>query len=439
MLTGENGILTQAIKAKDETENAKLEEENILNSYEDYINGQTGDSWNEEKGVNAPILKDGMEAVYWDNKGDEITQSDNNFDEDEWYDYNNNKWANAKTKDGSYWVWIPRFEYQITNEVTEINTAGTIDVNFIQTSRTSPSDSNFYIHPAFRNDSSNDYANGGWDSEISGFWIAKYEMSMEDESGNHLETTKENGNVLLNDKIKMVSKPKVSSWRWINLGNIYTNSYNYDRKKESHLMKNSEWGAVAVLTHSKYGRNGEEISINNSNSFITGSSAGRPGASSSDAIYDYDTVEGQKASSTGNITGIYDLSGGSWERVSAFNSNYQGIYFTGNEYLDAKGEHFAGTGKKSTKYATAYFNNTTEETYGNFDIGTVSIQGDIIKEVYIKNKDGWFDDISAFVNIEIPFFCRGGYYDNANDAGVFCSTNHNGAASQYHSFRVVLI
>ena len=50
MLTGENGILTQAQKAKEETEKAQKEEQNILDSYEDYMNGTTGGQWDEEKG-----------------------------------------------------------------------------------------------------------------------------------------------------------------------------------------------------------------------------------------------------------------------------------------------------------------------------------------------------------------------------------------------------
>lgn len=43
MLTGENGILTQAQRAKTETENAAANEANILGNYEDYINNTTGD------------------------------------------------------------------------------------------------------------------------------------------------------------------------------------------------------------------------------------------------------------------------------------------------------------------------------------------------------------------------------------------------------------
>ena len=41
MLTGENGILTQAQKAKNRTEEAQREEQNILTGYENYINSAT--------------------------------------------------------------------------------------------------------------------------------------------------------------------------------------------------------------------------------------------------------------------------------------------------------------------------------------------------------------------------------------------------------------
>ena len=43
MLTGNNGILAQAQKAKNETEKVAANEANILGNYEDYINNTTGD------------------------------------------------------------------------------------------------------------------------------------------------------------------------------------------------------------------------------------------------------------------------------------------------------------------------------------------------------------------------------------------------------------
>ena len=44
MLTGQNGILTQAQNAKNRTEEAQAEEQNILTNYEDYINNATLDT-----------------------------------------------------------------------------------------------------------------------------------------------------------------------------------------------------------------------------------------------------------------------------------------------------------------------------------------------------------------------------------------------------------
>ena len=45
-LTGENGILTRAQEAKNKTEQAQKDEENILSSYEDKINEYAGLDWN---------------------------------------------------------------------------------------------------------------------------------------------------------------------------------------------------------------------------------------------------------------------------------------------------------------------------------------------------------------------------------------------------------
>ena len=44
-LSGDNGILQNAARAKEETEQAQKEEENILNSYEDKINEYVGIDW----------------------------------------------------------------------------------------------------------------------------------------------------------------------------------------------------------------------------------------------------------------------------------------------------------------------------------------------------------------------------------------------------------
>ena len=129
----------------------------------------------------------------------------------------------------------------------------------------------------------------------------------------------------------------MNTWGYNPVSNFYTviknmqnngNEYGLSSdtsKVDSHMLKNIEWGAVAYLTHSDYGRcsNGScsEIGINNyysgsgsSRQYKTGCGA-NAGSSSSTTCNEYTTSLGMNASSTGNIYGIYDLSGGAYEYV----------------------------------------------------------------------------------------------------------------------------
>ena len=478
-LTGQGNIIGNAENAVGEYNNSVIEEQKLLNEIEKYLQGignnntiednkapeMNKSEWNGN--VQSPMLLEGMTAVYWSKDGgvtastteegsEEIyskidsngkassTGTENpNFKWSNWYDYvagNNSadtktsRWANVVTDDGSYWVWIPRYKYKISEQATEagVNNAGKVDVEFIPTTEKMGSteyttgansegeilttDSNGYIiHPAFENGSStgknNEYANGEWDSELAGFWIAKYEMSMEDGSGNSLNTDEVGGDVLLSDTVKMVSKPNVSSWRSINIGNSYTNCYNYDRDNESHLIKMSEWGAVAYLTHSQYGRNRNEVTINNS----------------------YTTANvGELGSTTGNIYGVYDMAGGTWERVAAWDT------LSTSDNITNYGSSFASSGGTSTKYATAYKNGT--DTYSGVLARTVCKTGDAVKETYTNSELGWFNDYSYFSSVSLPLFQRGGYFENGDGAGVFTSGRTAGEpATAGASFRAVLV
>ena len=46
----------------------------------------------------------------------------------------------------------------------------------------------YTVHPAFTNESSINYANGGWDKELAGIWVAKFEAGYA--SGNNKATVK---------------------------------------------------------------------------------------------------------------------------------------------------------------------------------------------------------------------------------------------------------
>ena len=410
--------------------------------------------------VNEPIFNTGMEKIMFDNNN-VINESNQNFKKYNWYDYvpgdnvndtKNSKWANARTSDGSYWVWIPRFAYKITYKSSDKSQGGTIDVKFLVGTSDQYYDENgnlktaqrinliqqqigddprkisevdttadYTVHPAFTNETNIDFLNGGWDKELTGIWVAKFEMSGENASGGNIQP----GNVSsLSSSVKLVSKPGVSSWRNINAGNMYTVSYNYDRIKDSHLMKNSEWGAVAYLTHSQYGRNGKEISMNTNGSFYTGGNSGE--------TYKTNTAQ----SSTGNITGIYDLSGGAYEIVAAYMAN-------GNASLSTYGASFA-TLTKSTKYATVYpydsSNDSNTNNYNKYKESATSRYGDAILETSSSGSgySSWLGDRSTFPFGINPFFVRGGEFDSHGGAGLFCFGEYVGHTSSGVSFRVVL-
>jgi hypothetical protein len=415
------------------------------------LSGMTPVKWTETKDDNGNVTG-------WTEK--ETTSSDT-----DWYIYNEgtgtadnltSKWANAKntTSGGtSYVVWIPRYAYRITyyesqeawqngDEPTGYYDGyglwnasdGSVNYKLEDGIKTVSYNGNEYIiHPAFMGIGSEDVGGGfGTDSNgIEGFWVAKYEMSRtgatSSSSGSGYDTT-------------FLSVPNVQSARSINIGNMYTVSLSYDKNKYSHMMKNSEWGAVAFLTQSKYGRNGYEIDINNSSSYITGIGGGSTSATDSDTTYKYNTVTGAKASTTGNIYGIYDMSGGAWEYVAGYDKKGSSTYLAGSSYgvNMTKNAKDSSNNYISTKYITAYNNGTSEYSAAS-TLYKVSITGDATKEVRKKSSTyGWFSDYSYFVASGDPFFKRGGGCGNGSSAGVFYSSRYGGNYDGYGSFRVVL-
>ena len=424
---------------------------------------------------NAPILDDGsnkMTPVVYDETAQNFVTA-TSTSKGVWYDYNGkedgesvvqgNKWANATTANESYFVWIPRYAYRITYYDSETSTTPTGFYDGFGQWKASTGEirleldtgietvqygkEKYIVHPAFETN----LDNGGWDRDIKGFWCAKYEA------------------VSKNSELCFI--PDVESWRYQNIGQQYTTAinatYGYtisnantDEIKSfmySHMMKNSEWGAVAYLTQSKYGRNGKEIDINNSNSFITGNGGGSTSVSSvSGTANAYNTVKGVKASTTGNVYGIYDMSGGAWERVALFNSKDDDGYFSSNGWdtignitgikstVDSSTKLTSGT---STKYATKYDNKTTSSS-SNSIIYTVGKIGDATKEVNIGGSQSlsniteyynWFSDCSYLTSSVYPVAIRGGSYDSGSLTGIFYAGDVDGYGYDRNSFRAVLV
>ena len=433
----DNGIIKKAQEAANKTKEAVEQEQAELNQlYNDLasiMNNTTGGStpeeptlpsdgsYNEEKGVNTPDLGEGMTPIKWDETanggaGDwvETTGSD-----PDWYDYSAKKWANAKTADGSMWVWIPRFAYSITSGYHSSST-GTIAVEFMKNTENETSEGRksfdnvsgagkWNIHPAFN-----------YGGPVSGIWVAKFEASQSNASSSSAGSS---------GVIKV--QPGVQSWRGISVNDIYNKCKSYNSTLNSHMMKNDEWGAVAYLSKSKYGKETEEVWINNSSSFITGS-AGNSASANADTgtTTDYTSTQGVKASTTGNVYGVYDMSGGAWEYVAAYVNN-------GNGNLTNYGSSLVNGDPKTknvyTKARTDSYENNYQQNKG--------VYGDAVYETSTSGSGttSWYGDYSNFPNTDWPFFYRGGNYNNGSNAGVFCFNNNRGNGYSDRSFRPVLV
>lgn len=155
--------------------------------------------WQKGKGVNSPEILTGMTPIKFTDPTDttEGTTVVTTASDSDWYNYETKKWANAKTQDGSMWVWIPRYAYRITyNDANDKSKGGTISVVFLiddtdyyydengkmqtakrqkTTGETIDTTTGYTVHPAFTNESNIKYANGGWKKELKGIWVSKFE------------------------------------------------------------------------------------------------------------------------------------------------------------------------------------------------------------------------------------------------------------------------
>ena len=442
LVFSENGIIEKAKEAAEKTNQAAINEQEQMNEVAGYLDnmlneiGGSGEeptppeptlpsdgSYSEEKGVNTPNLGEGMTPIKWDEtKNDWVNTTGS---DPEWYDYTSKKWANAKTSDGSMWVWIPRYAYSITSGY-QSSSAGNIEVEFMKgltnetsTGRTSfqnaSGQGNWNIHPAFN-----------YVQTVSGIWVAKFEASSV--QGNSNSSSGDN----VTSKTLQV-KPGVASWRYIEIGNIYTVCKNYNSALNSHLMKNDEWGAVAYLSKSKYGKQNEEVWINNSSSYITGSAGNSASAgTNTGTTNDYTSTQGVKASTTGTVHGVYDMSGGAWEYVAGYVNN-------GNGNLTSYGSSLVnGDAKTKNVYSKGSSDNATDNYNANS-----SKYGDAVYETSSNSASpwnlSWYGDYSSFPSTSYPFFARGGYYNNGAYAGVFCFNGDYGNSNGNGSFRPVLV
>ena len=435
----DNGIIKKAQEVANKTKEAVQKEKDELNQlYNDLASAlnnvpeepippeptlPSDGSFSEEKGVNTPNLGEGMTPIKWDKTKNDWVET--NGSDPEWYDYTAKKWANAKTSDGSMWVWLPRYAYSITSGYHS-STAGNIEIEFMKgltnetsTGRTTfqnaSGQGNWNIHPAFN-----------YGQTVSGIWVAKFEASSKEGNSNS-----DSGDNVTTKTLQV--KPGVSSWRYITIGNMYTVCKNYNSTLNSHMMKNDEWGAVAYLSKSKYGKENEEVWINNSGSYITGS-AGNSASADKDVgtTNDYTSTQGVKASTTGNVYGVYDMSGGAYEYVAAYVNN-------GNISLTSYGASLVNSNEEKTKNVYTKANADNYESNYNQNSGKY---GDAVIETSANGNTGdgsWHGDFAYFPYISSPFFSRGASCGNDFYAGMFSFFNAYGSSVNESSFRPVLV
>ena len=262
-------------------------------------------------------------------------------------------------------------------------------------------------------------------------------------------------------------------------------------KVDPHMMKNSEWGGVSYLTQSEYGnkqgtdsssgvwnnayneclvskgedtgsnhggikysysvtltgavgssRNAytsyysEQTSITDKNAdsiTISYTEYAQNGTTTSktQTYYKYHTTNGIKGTTTGNIYGIYDMSGGSWEYMADYLANGTTsvvTYFKENVSNRYKTEYKGDGATISLEDRTANYNANSDR------------YGDAVWETSngVNGTNSWNQDYSIFPYLSDPFFVRGGYFHNSGSAGLFYFGYADGGLDSFYGFRPVL-
>ena len=379
----------------------------------------------------------------------------------------------------AYYVWIPRYKYKVWNIKKQVGTqsynartqgidivfesgtasTGTISCTYSYKSPSSRagspnetctgSNGAYYTHPAFTFGSDN----------VKGFWMGKFELSS---SYPGTGTARGGGNTTFYTARIL---PNVNGWHvnptsnfhivlqnMLEENNIYGLSTD-SKVNDSHVITNMEWGAVAYLTNSKYGKctnnSCSKVEMNgygviSDGSYVntkTGCGPISSGSTSYAATCNaYNTTLGMTASTTGNVFGVYDMNGGANELVMGNISSGSGSYSF----------HTSGSGFASSWYTTSTAKYLTTYAYGTSDKNQTAYNrgrlGDAISEVVLTaNSDtgGWYSDLVQMPWItsssNYSWFCRGGSVTDSTGMGIFRNVHLPGDGSMDSTTRAVLI
>ena len=372
----------------------------------------------DHSGADVPSLPSNMIPVYYvpgANEADEGTwhKADVTNTNSVWYDYDNFMWANAvtvsstnratylsaevgteivKSDINAFFVWIPRYKYYVVSSDGSATYEKLININFLNRNDVSKTGTvtcvesistleNPHLYSEICTDSVygniqnnlSTYFHPAFDENDTGFWIGKFA----NRNYSNFVITNEVYTANLGTQItnsyarQMINYENIYGFEQNSDASYDVNTWLYtngNASLDSHTITNMEWGAVAILTNSSYGKSNNSMYFNdNEKSFIkvynnasdqyTGrstkytSSNTSVGNTSTSAIYYYDLTDvthtknsvtypigytGAGASTTGTIYGVYDMSGGNYTHVMGIVMNEDGTMPTDSYKMDSK-------------------------------------------------------------------------------------------------------
>ncbi|MCI8575284.1 MAG: hypothetical protein HFI09_02310, partial [Bacilli bacterium] len=299
-----------------------------------------------------------------------------------------------------------------------------------------------------------------------GLWVGKFE------TGYKGSTSHENAQSDRIEPDKVQIKPSVFSWTNSKVANMFYTSYEYKRELDSHMMKNTEWGAVAYLQHSKYGSM-SSVRINNNSKYMTGyaglnePTCGYTGLNedcnrygvTEDITRSWNTEIGYTASTTGNISGIYDMSGGTWEFVMGVMMDSNGVPMSGRNSDKNSGfngplgcptcdygnggiiEITDGINFPQSRYYDKYIYSMEDVNFQRRILGDATGEMGPFGALGSGNSQtrfgSWYQDAAWFVWYSSPWFRRGATAADGNGSGIF-TFSRGTSLHDFVGFRVVL-
>ena len=331
-------------------------------------------------------------------------------------------------------------------------------------------------------------------TELNGIWVGKFETT----GKINAPTVKPNQHANISEYIgefytaaKSIGVNDSNNTGGNTISGITQNGHHL-ATATSHMLKNSEWGAVAYLSASKYGAgvngtqpntaypSGVSDADGQSSSYgITGCGPKSDGSTSTnsytpdepinsttlespticgDAAHAYNGSIGVLASTTNTVYGIYDMSGGTYEHVMGNLTSYDdqsesiGTIFTESPikppYVDLYKESPYGnftSGLSGTANNPVAWSKTSSEYLWNNDICTWgACGGHALHETkqyqsVSSLSQSWGGGYSYFVYSSVRWSLRGGGANNGSIAGLFYSGYGSGHTDLAYGFRSVLL